>query len=153
MIFSFNSFFYFFVNFIPSTFTIAMHQLSRLKLDGSHLAVPCNKCHNSFEPEKNILTKQFTWKNYSCNVCHNDIHRNQFKQNYNNDCEKCHQTDLFTHVNFNHQNCEFPLDGRHNELKCSECHNTELDIEGSFVRYSPLANQCSDCHTFTDEIR
>jgi len=140
-------------NFIPSIFTTAMHQLSRLKLDGSHLAVPCNKCHESYSPKTNILTTQFTWQNYSCNVCHNDIHRNQFKQNYNNDCEKCHNTELFSHVNFDHQKCKFPLDGRHKDLNCNDCHISELDSDGSFVRYSPIASQCSDCHTFTDEIK
>ena len=86
-------------------------------------------------------------------MCHNDIHRNQFKQNYNNDCEKCHKTDLFSHVNFDHQNCKFPLDGRHNDLNCNDCHKSEIDSDGSFIRYSPIENQCSDCHTFTDEIK
>lgn len=139
--------------FIPSAFTTSMHQLAQLALDGSHLAVPCNKCHEPFQPKKGITTTRFTWGNYSCNVCHEDIHRNQFVKQYNNNCDQCHITDVFTNEIFNHQNSSFPLDGRHQYVKCSDCHKSEKDSNGLFTRYLPTARQCSDCHTFTEEIR
>ncbi len=139
--------------FIPAMFTPSMHQLARLQLDGAHLAVPCNKCHEPFQPKKGITTTQFTWENYSCNVCHKDVHRNQFVNNYQNECKTCHTTDLFANIIFDHQKCSFPLDGRHQYVKCNDCHKSELDTIGSFIRYIPTTRQCSDCHTFTEEIR
>jgi len=139
--------------FKPSKFTFSMHQLARLTLEGAHLAVPCNKCHEPFQPKKGVRTTRFTWDNYTCNVCHEDIHRNQFSRLYNNDCKKCHITDLFSNTIFDHQTSSFPLDGRHKSVKCNDCHQSEMDSKGQFIRYYPTQHKCSDCHTFTGEIR
>ncbi len=139
--------------FIPSTYTFTMHQLARLQLDGSHVAVPCNKCHEPFQPKKGITTTRFTWNNYTCNICHSDVHRNQFYNRFQNNCETCHTTDIFTKAIFDHQKSAFPLDGRHQSVKCNDCHKSEKDQKGLFVRYSPVDHKCSDCHTFTEEIR
>ena len=65
----------------------------------------------------------------------------------------CHTTDLFTRATFDHQQSAFPLDGRHQSVNCKECHKSERDKKGLFVRYSPVDHKCSDCHTFTEEIR
>ncbi|MFQ6607179.1 MAG: cytochrome c3 family protein [Fidelibacterota bacterium] len=139
--------------FKPTTFTAAQHQLSRFILEGAHLAVPCIFCHKDYQPLRGVSTTQFTWKQNRCENCHVDNHRNQFQLNFQNRCDFCHNSLSFTELNFDHQQTTFPLDGKHIGVACGKCHEQEADSDGIFIRYSPLAHNCSDCHTLTDQIR
>ncbi|MFQ6604967.1 MAG: hypothetical protein ACE5D8_05360 [Fidelibacterota bacterium] len=139
--------------FKPTIFSIQKHQSARLALEGTHLAVPCIQCHKPYLTATGKQTVQFTWPDPKCNVCHDDIHRNQFRENHQNACDTCHGFISFTALVFDHQNSAFPLDGKHKKVKCGKCHEKELDDAGSFIRYRPLAHRCQDCHTFTGEIR
>ncbi len=139
--------------FKPTTFTLALHQLSRFKLDGVHLAVPCIFCHKDYEPQTGVTTTRFVWPENKCQNCHDDIHRNQFQARFQNNCDLCHTSADFGKLDFDHQKTAFPLDGKHKGVACGRCHEKEADSDGFFVRYSPIAHTCADCHTLTNEIR
>lgn len=139
--------------FIPTSFTIAMHQSSRFPLEGGHLAIPCISCHKSFEPVSGISTTQFTWDQLACGNCHSDIHRNQFQEHFQNQCDLCHTVYSFEKLIFDHSKTDFPLDGRHQQVACAKCHEQIQDLEGEFIRYNPTAQRCIDCHTLTGDFR
>jgi len=139
--------------FIPTSYSTSKHQTSRFPLEGGHLAIPCINCHKQFEPIPGVITTQFTWKQLECGNCHTDIHRNQFQEHYQNQCERCHTVYSFTEVAFDHSKTEFPLDGRHQEVACDKCHDQIQDREGTFIRYNPTAQRCIDCHTLTGDFR
>ena len=139
--------------FLPATFTGSMHQMIRFPLDGAHLAVPCSGCHKPVQPVQGKTTVQFTWKDMNCAVCHDDVHRKQFLKHDNKTCDSCHITEAFTRVKFDHEKTNYPLDGKHMNVNCQECHKKEQDQNGQFVRYAPVPHQCKDCHTFTEQIR
>ncbi len=139
--------------FTPTSYTITMHQTSRFPIEGGHLAIPCISCHKPFEPVKGKPTTRFTWKQLECGNCHSDIHRNQFKEHYQNQCEQCHTVIEFSRVIFDHNATDFPLDGRHQNVSCNNCHDQIQDSEGTFIRYNPTSHQCVDCHTLTGDFR
>ena len=139
--------------FVPATFSISEHQTVRFKLEGSHLAVPCVSCHKPYEPQPGVSATRFIWETVTCRMCHEDIHRGQFRDKYRNDCSICHNTILFTQLRFDHQSTDFPLDGKHENVRCEFCHKEENDNTVKFVRYYPVAHRCVDCHTLTEEFR
>ncbi|MFQ6606765.1 MAG: cytochrome C [Fidelibacterota bacterium] len=139
--------------FKPTTFTIAQHQETRFVLDGGHLAIPCIQCHKPFQPQAGVTTTRFTWKENRCETCHQDVHRNQFITHYQNACQACHITQSFNTLVLDHQQTAFPLDGKHRNVACGKCHETEEDVAGVYARYYPVAHRCEDCHTLTRDIR
>lgn len=139
--------------FKPTTFTISMHLITRFVLDGGHMAVPCNQCHTPYKTKSGKTQIQFTWENPECKICHQDVHRNQFEIHYNNTCESCHISTSFNTVEFQHDKTQFPLDRKHQNVPCQDCHPSERDNAGIFTRYQPLPSRCVDCHKLTDDIR
>ena len=139
--------------FKPTTFTSAKHQKIRFILEGAHKAIPCSECHKPFEPVKGQSAVRFTWRKMNCNICHDDVHRNQFQKHYANACEDCHTSIAFAQVKFAHEKTLFPLDGKHKNVDCQKCHQSEQDRQGKFIRYQPVPHTCADCHTFTGDFR
>ncbi|MBC8346596.1 MAG: cytochrome c3 family protein [Candidatus Marinimicrobia bacterium] len=139
--------------FKPTTFNLIKHQTVRFVLEGAHLAIPCSECHKPYKPIRGQSTVKFTWREMNCNICHEDVHRNQFQKNHANRCEDCHTAISFTQSKFNHDKSKFPLDGKHNNVDCEKCHKQVRDTKGIFIRYQPVPHTCGDCHTFTGEIR
>lgn len=114
------------------------HDKTNFKLTGEHLTVECSKCH----PVEIINgTKQTKFKGLSfsnCTPCHSDVH----KGGLGKDCKSCHITKSFKLINqssFDHSKTRFPLIGRHNVVKCNECH------KGS-ISNKPTFSKCTDCH-------
>jgi hypothetical protein len=49
---------------------------------------------------------------------------------------------------FDHSRTRFPLDGRHRDVECADCHVMVTAADGrEFRRYRPVGTQCRDCHT------
>ncbi|MDZ7291447.1 MAG: cytochrome C [candidate division KSB1 bacterium] len=123
------------------------HDQAQFLLTGRHKQVPCAKCHfekKAREKEGNetvAVFVQYTGLSFSnCIPCHQDPHRGRFGL----DCVKCHDTESWMKIagmsTFNHDVTDFPLRGRHREVKCEKCH-----IAGNFKK--KLAHQfCRDCH-------
>ena len=127
--------------FTPSSFTIDKHDLSKFKLTGAHLAIPCQNCHYKAE--------QWHFRNIGseCIECHTNVHGNELTQKYlpNNSCTSCHVTDNWETINFNHAQTDFTLEGKHHEVSCSKCHTIVTD-EGKVFRFAFTKPNCESCH-------
>lgn len=114
------------------------HDKTNFKLTGEHLTVECSKCH-PVEIINGIKQTKFKGLSFSnCTPCHSDVH----KGGLGKDCKLCHITKSFKLINqssFDHSKTRFPLIGRHNVVKCNECH------KGS-ISNKPTFSKCTDCH-------
>jgi hypothetical protein len=119
----------------------------------SHAETECRDCHQasliadprlvSLMTERGALARTFLGLSTTCARCHvsDSPHGNQFG---NQGCEDCHnEGEWETPPNFDHDGTSFPLEGRHADVTCSECHG-----EADQAVYRPLAHAiCTDCHT------
>ncbi|MEQ1569789.1 MAG: hypothetical protein ABMA64_29405, partial [Myxococcota bacterium] len=109
------------------------HDLTNWKLEGLHTEVGCDKCH------KSSATKPLPHD--TCENCHKDIHHKQFTPRT---CDTCHTiVDIdFKIPSYDHGKTQFPLVGKHVEVKCDECHGL-----GPSATYVPLDHaDCDACH-------
>ncbi len=116
------------------------HHTTGFPLRGSHQRVDCFACHTP-DPDPLLLFQDHlgTAPN-DCAACHDDPHQGRF----GNQCTDCHNEDSFriggNLTDFDHDLTDFPLEGRHEEVDCRQCHTSE-----SFT--DPLPHQaCADCH-------
>ena len=119
------------------------HDKTEFKLTGKHQEVDCAKCHkpktdNRFPNDADFL--QFSGMKFTtCQSCHEDVHKGRFGK----DCQSCHNTSGWQDVNdlnFNHDKTRFPLQGKHDDVKCESCHKPGKPKCGI-----PFA-KCMDCH-------
>lgn len=129
--------------FAGSSYTIEKHNLGNFPLQGAHLATPCIACHK----------KETKWKfrevGLSCKDCHEDIHKGKISDKYypGSACEKCHSTQKWTQVKFDHATTQFKLEGAHESKTCRDCHfNKEPKGHANQV-FSGLSVNCEKCHT------
>ena len=129
-----------------SLYTLEQHQETEFPLEGAHVATPCFACHVSEDDKK------WTFRNLgeTCVDCHQDIHEGYISEKYypQDDCKTCHANDAWTAVNFNHDQTEWSLTGKHTEVSCRDCHFIELadnkiDTEQKFAN---LDTKCNACH-------
>ncbi|HLP40790.1 MAG TPA: cytochrome c3 family protein, partial [Fibrobacteria bacterium] len=110
---------------------------TRFGLRGKHVALKCADCHKGGQPWELPPGKRV--RDNGCITCHQDIHKGQFGRN----CAKCHQEEDFKKVKmdgFDHSRTKFPLEGKHAEVNCNQCHkNGDSWI---LTRYQ----RCVDCH-------
>jgi len=116
------------------------HDLTDFHLSGKHLQVDCKECHKG----RYSKAIEFT----SCNNCHEDYHRGEFKRDdISPDCNACHSLEegfeysLFTLDD--HQTTSFPLQGAHTATPCFACHVSEEEDRWTFV---DLGSECNECH-------
>ena len=121
-------------------------------LEGAHRMEDCRTCHrasNIARPAPLLaagkdLDRTFLGLGAACAGCHQDPHRGQMAPRA---CSECHGQAVWQPApGFDHARTGFPLDGRHAQTECSECHATETDAEGSWVRYADVSTACADCH-------
>jgi len=110
------------------------HRLSTYPLTGKHLLVKCKECH-----------KAPTYKDAKtdCWSCHEkeDVH----KRRLGTKCETCHNTRDWKGWDYDHNKTKFKLDGKHDEIKCVECHKSPAGKTLS------LAVSCVSCHDKDDK--
>jgi hypothetical protein len=128
---------------IPATFD---HNLTAFKLDGKHIEVSCEDCHE-VTPQMGAVRQ--------CADCHaqDDKHKGQFSLQ----CGVCHKTTGWDDAPFDHNLSDFPLLGGHLGVVCESCHK-----DGQFVgtptscftchgypgwHGSAFGANCLDCHT------
>lgn len=129
-------------SFSSSTYTVAEHNTTRFVLSGAHIAVPCIKCHLDAKVNAKS-TKQFHWKeNLQCTTCHNDVHKGQFNKRMTNGCETCHSTEAWDELKFSHEKTNFPLKGKHLDVKCVQCHKPQNGVP----QYIGVVKECNSCH-------
>jgi hypothetical protein len=105
------------------------------KLTGMHKKVVCNQCHKKGENPYDTDLKT------DCYSCHrfSDEHRGQFGKK----CEDCHNTKGWAKNKFDHDDTDFPLRGKHEDVACKDCHPGELFEEET-------STKCYDCHQHDD---
>ena len=129
--------------FTKTTFTIENHNKLKFKLEGSHLAIPCQSCHLK---EK----KQWHFKKigFNCVECHKNIHGTELSAEYlpKNDCTACHTTESWSTINFDHKRTKFELLGKHNQISCGNCHSKEGSNGKKEFIFKSLKENCEQCH-------
>ena len=121
------------------------HGKTKFTLTGAHLLQSCRKCHFN-ENSAGVTIQQFANKSVNCSSCHNDKHNKQFEINGVNDCNRCHETENWKPVKFNHNNTQFKLNGKHENVTCAKCHKIKEDNQMKYIQYK-ISVKCESCHT------
>ena len=142
------------------------HSRTAYPLLGKHSSVACSECHSKGDFKTPVAYA-------TCSDCHADYHTGQFLVRAGGgDCAVCHTVNGFKPSTFGvmeHAASMYPLEGRHAEVKCDDCHipkgkDTLFKItqtqciachedvhKGQFVA-EPYQNRCEQCHT-VEEFR
>ena len=104
------------------------HNLSVFKLEGKHVEVQCEDCHQNGEYKGTPM---------DCYSCHkqDDEHEGKF----GTDCSACHNPSDWEDATFDHNLSDFPLTGRHVGLACEQCHSSG--------QFAGLPTACVNCHS------
>jgi len=122
------------------------HSLTNWPLDGKHIEVNCRECHFDIFDNETIVSQNFTTLNTECISCHENVHDDLFAISGITDCTRCHVTDSWFPKKFDHNSTAFPLEGRHEEISCSACHEVIHESGESTVVYALNKLECIDCH-------
>ncbi len=131
--------------FDTSLFTIERHETTQFPLQGAHLATPCFACH----VDESDNRWSFKDNGTNCIDCHEDIHKGFITEKYypENDCKSCHENESWTTLEFNHATTNWPLEGKHLEVECRNCHIQETENTNIFSQqFANLDNNCTTCH-------
>lgn len=131
--------------FNTSLFTLERHEKTIFPLEGAHSATPCFACHVSETDHK----WRFKDKSTKCVDCHKDIHKNYITEKYypEANCTVCHVSDTWSSVNFDHKKTDWPLEGKHLETECRDCHFKNTEKGNKFnQKFSKLESDCVSCH-------
>jgi len=124
------------------------HDNTKFVLTGKHTDVVCQKCHKLLLDPKPPHKRDTTYNKFiglefkNCTNCHKDKHDNKFGQ----DCDRCHVTNgwkVLDQRNVDHSKTNFPLLGKHADLKCDNCHKPNVRFTNDDF------DQCLDCHKDT----
>lgn len=136
-------------------------------LKGKHADEKCGSCHEKrrivWPPALKLMEKRPATRlgvGTNCTDCHFDEHRGQQQE----DCEFCHnEKDWKSAPGFNHADTEYPLKGKHKQVKCTACHPADKDTDPhgfpapkseTFMRFAPIEHRaCLDCHKDVHEGR
>jgi len=124
------------------------HKKTDFELDGKHQAVKCGLCH--LKPKYRDAPRDC----YSCHV-KNDKHKGALGKT----CDRCHNSEAWTKISFDHTRTRFPLEGKHGPVACEKCHrsddfkSTPTACVGCHLNQDKhkgiLGRQCESCHTAT----
>ncbi len=125
-------------------FTIEDHNKIKFHLTGAHLAVPCQGCHY----KENVKQWHFRKIGINCIDCHENVHGSEITDKFmpNNDCTKCHSTDNWQKISFDHDKTKFKLTGKHEVTSCKDCHEEKSEAGKITFRFVSLKTDCVTCH-------
>ncbi|MBI9042693.1 cytochrome c3 family protein [Lutibacter sp.] len=125
------------------------HTKTTWSLEGKHRTTECKDCHSTTKEPSDIFNRKFTNLDTQCINCHENNHGNQFAINGKTECVRCHIFDSWAPEKFDHNTTAFPLEGKHAEIECNQCHiasiNT-IDTKNTSFNYKIEKFQCIDCH-------
>ena len=108
------------------------HDKTDFHLEGRHLALPCSSCH--------LETKKFRDAPKDCFSCHetDDFHGGSLGES----CQDCHTPEDWVGRKFDHDQTEFALMARHQDVQCNACHADN--------KYLDTPQECYACHAIND---
>lgn len=123
------------------------HNQTGHPLEGKHKVVDCRKCHkpdNIQNIEIRKRTNTFLGLEQECLSCHDDFHQSTLST----DCKQCHTMDAFKPaVNFDHDNTDYTLKGKHLEVDCIACHKVTTRNGIEFQEFAEVPfSDCKSCH-------
>jgi len=114
------------------------HKWTDFPLTGAHArkSVKCKDCHKPGQSHRQAPS--------NCYACHRkDDDRKGHKGSLGKECESCHITDNWKKVRFDHSKTDFPLRGKHRDVKCKSCHKNK--------DHKQTPKQCYSCHKKDDD--
>jgi len=122
------------------------HSLTDFELQGAHTRQECMDCHSVEDESRENRYAGFTNLSSECVQCHENVHDRQFEREGITNCARCHGFENWGINDFNHDQTNFKLEGRHAEIACEACHQP-VNIDGEvFVQYKFESFECVDCH-------
>lgn len=124
----------------------AQHAHGGFPLQPPHDAVACAGCHR---PGTSWIERHPGRSPQQCRACHGDPHQGQFDSGpfAAGGCVGCHASTHFAPHEFDlehHRRAALPLDGKHAELECKQCH---ADPAADAVRtFRGTPHRCEQCH-------
>lgn len=134
------------------------HAKTGYVLKGKHTELKCEKCHTDeyitdeavqkWEAEHADQSQTMTFLGLptTCLGCHEDYHQEQLTET----CTNCHTQDAWKPAkNFDHATADYTLIGKHQDVKCEECHEEKILTPGqeSTVQFVDLDyRECTACH-------
>jgi hypothetical protein len=125
------------------------HSKTQFPLRGRHVQPKCTACHRN---------QAFKETPKECVGCHrkDDVHKGQLGTG----CAQCHNDKGWKQPAFDHGKTRFPLSGRHETVKCTDCHpdrrfkETPVECVGCHrkddAHKGALGPECGKCHTDRD---
>jgi hypothetical protein len=111
------------------------HKWTDFPLTGGHASskVECKDCHRKGSKHRDAPQ--------NCYSCHrkDDTHKGSLGK----ECESCHVADNWKKVRFDHSKTDFPLLGKHRDVKCASCHKSR--------DHKQTPKQCYSCHRKDDD--
>ena len=128
-------------------------------LDGRHDGLECGECHAGATSAADLQATPS-----ECVSCHleDDPHQGGLGA----DCGQCHTPQGWDQVTFDHSQTTFDLTGRHDGLRCEQCHTPARIVSGlgdtptecvachrsDDPHMGSLGTDCAQCHTPQDWI-
>ncbi|MBL4575833.1 MAG: hypothetical protein JKY51_07020 [Opitutaceae bacterium] len=122
------------------------HAKARFKLKGQHQGLECSTCH--------VQHEKYRKAELACGSCHadDDAHGGELGE----ECADCHTEKLWADAKFEHDETDFALKGKHQEVDCLACH-VSLSFQGAVkecyachkindVHAGAFGQACNDCH-------
>jgi hypothetical protein len=120
------------------------HGRTSFSLLGKHSTITCGSCHREKENERSSII--FSSIKKECEICHKDVHNEQFKVEGISDCSRCHGFENWKPEKFDHSKTEFNLDGAHKNIPCAKCH-PQTEVNGdTFIKFKLEDFKCATCH-------
>jgi hypothetical protein len=121
------------------------HTRTNFILEGAHHIQTCKACHTKKDQNGQYFQK-FSGLSAECVNCHKDVHNHQFESGGVTNCLKCHGYINWKAEKFNHNDCRFPLDGKHQNVECNKCHKSITEQNVTYVQYKFEDISCESCH-------
>ncbi len=114
------------------------HRQTDFVLKGAHAGAACDKCHEKKKKYHDVTSK--------CQICHKKINPHviaKLKQRDRPlDCVACHNAIRWEEIQFDHDKTHFRLNGKHEPVKCINCHPKD--------QYQNTPVDCYACHRYDD---
>lgn len=128
------------------------HARTRFPLRGRHASVACSACHDVPGLQGGGRNPPFA----TCAGCHADPHAGTATlAGAAVDCSACHDEAGFTVSTYTvarHARAKYPLEGRHRQVACLDCHRKRpagvpaAQLGSAAILLRPAFASCRDCH-------